>query len=276
MRASGTVGREPADSAFVVDAPAGRARSDRRFRARNAGSPFTALATGRLGMGDTPSERHRTDTNHYPAFDRSVDWAIGAILGVVGVLVALAGAALYRGVDRPAVAELVRTSEFRSDVLTEAEAVDALLALAEWGGIGIAVAGGVLVVVGGAVVVTHGRARRDGRPTPGWILGVVGAMVGAILSFIPLSPAIGGAAAGYLDTNRARSGLGPGAAAGLFATLPVLVIAVFAGVGLLVGVPAEVAVPVVTAVGVAVILVLVYFVGLSAVGGYVGGWLGDR
>lgn len=223
-------------------------------------------------MDDESPSDGRTDPTD-PAFERLVDWVVGAFLCVGGVLIALGGAALSLGVSRADVTEVVYSPEFEVEGLTRAEAVDLLVALADWGGIGLVAAGLLLVALGVAVVVGHGRARREGRPTPRWVLGVVGAIVGSVLSFVPLSPLAGGAAAGYLDPDPTRSGLGAGLLAGLFASLPPLVVAVFVAVGLFVGFPGEAATAVVVLVGVGLVFSLFYLVGLSAVGGYVGGWL---
>jgi hypothetical protein len=213
------------------------------------------------------------DSRRAVAFGRTVDWVLAALLGIAGTLVALAGVALYRGFDRPDVAEALRRSEFESEVLTASDAVDAFAALADWGGIGLMASGALVALLGVAVVVGHGRARRDGRGTPTWVVGVVGASISSALGFVPFSPVLGGLAAGYLDPNPDASGLGTGTVAGVFGCLPVLVTAVFAGVGLFVGLPADVAASVVVPLAVGLALSLVYFVGPSALGGYLGGWL---
>lgn len=223
-------------------------------------------------MGDhTPSNQIAAKTAI--AFRRPIDWAIGAILSIAGVLIALGGIALYYGVTRPDITDYVHSSEFQSEVLTDGEAIDALVALGQWSGIGLLVAGGLLVLIGIAVVIAHRRARHDNRSTPNWILGVVGALIGSLLSFIPLSPILGGAAAGYLNPNPETRGLGIGILAGVFGSLPLFVVIIFASIGLIVSVPSETATAVVTVVSVALFLILPYFVGLSAIGGYLGGWL---
>lgn len=222
---------------------------------------------------ETSSDQIDTDTATATAFNRTIDWVIGVVLGIVGILVSLGGLALHYGVTRPDAASLIHSAEFQSDALTEAEAIDALIALGQWSGIGLVAAGGLLVLFGIAVVIVHGRSRRGDRGTPGWILGVVGALAGSILSFIPLSPILGGAAAGYLNPNPETSGLGTGMLAGVFGSLPLFVVLIFATIGLIVSVPSETATAVVTVVSVALFLILPYFVGLSAIGGYLGGWI---
>lgn len=221
------------------------------------------------------SDRAGDDAERRTVFDRTIDWVLGAVLVVFGGLLGFGGAALYYGVTRADVAEAVRNGEFQSDTLTEAEAIDLLVALADWSGIGIAVTGALIALLGVAVVVVHGRARRAGRGTPSWIVGVVGATVASVLGFVPFSPVLGGAAAGYLDPNPDATGIGVGTLAGVFGSLPLLVITVFASAGLIVSVPSEAVVAVVVLVGIAVIASLVYFVGLSALGGYLGHWARD-
>jgi len=58
----------------------------------------------------------------------------------------------------------------------------------------------------------------------------------------------------------------------VFGSLPLLVVIIFASIGLIVSVPGETATAVVAIVSVALFLILPYFVGLSAFGGYLRGW----
>lgn len=210
------------------------------------------------------------------AFSRTVDWAIGAVIGVFGALLALSGAAVYASSSYTVITEVIQSGEFQSDVLTEAEAIDILVALGQWSGIGLAVTGGLIVALGVAIVVLHGRARENAEATPAWILGVAGAIVSVVLSFIPFSPVLGGVAASYLDADQTASGLGTGTLAGVIGALPLLVITVFAGFGLFMGVPGELAPTAAAFLIFAAILTLLYFVALSAVGGYLGAWARNR
>ncbi len=220
---------------------------------------------------DVPGESEQTIV-----FDRLLDWSIGAILTIVGLLGATFGLGIYYAVNRPDVAELIYNSEFQSDVLTEAEAIDALVAVGQWTGLGFVVAGGLTVIAGVAVVVAHGRARRAGRSTPRWIVALVGGILGIVLGFVPFSPALGGAVAGYLDPNRSASGLGIGTVAGLFGAVPVVIVASFASVGLFMGLPGDAIILVISVFGLLFIFTVATAVGLSAVGGYAGHWLRDR
>ena len=228
------------------------------------------------GTVDAPPNHSQSRDESNIAFSRTVDWAIGAVLGIFGVLLALSGAALYASSTYTVVTEVIQNGEFQSDVLTEAEAIDILVALGQWSAIGLAVTGGLLVALGIAIVVLHGRARENTEATPAWILGAAGAIVSVVLSFIPLSPVLGGATASYLDADQTASGLGTGTLAGVIGGLPPLVITVFAGFGLFMGIPGGLA-PTAAALLIATaILTLLYFVALSAVGGYLGAWARNR
>jgi hypothetical protein len=107
---------------------------------------------------------------------------------------------------------------------------------------------------------------------------LLGAVVAVVLAFLPLSTLLGGAAAGYLHRD---DGLKVGALAGVFASLPLLgvllfvagLLGVFVPVGFgMNGMGVPLAAPL--ALGVLlfglVTLLLVYAVGLSALGGLLG------
>lgn len=107
---------------------------------------------------------------------------------------------------------------------------------------------------------------------------LIGAVVMFVLSFIPLSPVLGGAAAGYLHE---RDGIQVGALAGLFAAVPVVALVMLVVTFLT---------PVVAApggslmgpligfgiMGVVMLLVIgLYTVGLGALGGYLGVYVAE-
>ncbi|QLD88347.1 DUF5518 domain-containing protein [Natronomonas salina] len=102
---------------------------------------------------------------------------------------------------------------------------------------------------------------------------LIGAAVGIVLSFVPLSPVLGGGVAGYLEGGDSDDGLRVGAIAGVVMSLPLaflglVVSTFFFGVGAPVG------------VGVLFLLALVflalYTVGLGALGGLIGASLEDE
>lgn len=107
---------------------------------------------------------------------------------------------------------------------------------------------------------------------------LIGAVVGIVLSFIPFSTVVGGAAAGFLEGPDGREGALAGALAGLIAFVPVAAIAFVAlGVfGFALGaaaLPVEGFAFVALAVLTFATLVFLYTVGLSALGGYLGAFL---
>ena len=110
-----------------------------------------------------------------------------------------------------------------------------------------------------------------------WINAVVGAVITIGLSFTGFSPLLGGGVAGYLQAESPASGAKVGAISGGIAAVPLVTIlvlgfalfaAVPAGPG---GVPGGVALLVIFLV--LLPLLLLWFVGLSAAGGYVGAYI---
>ena len=110
----------------------------------------------------------------------------------------------------------------------------------------------------------------DDGSNGGWstpINALVGGVVGIVVSFLPGSPFVGGAVAGYLEAGDFGDGLRVGALAGLVMLVPIVlfglfVAAVFLGVGAsgMMG----------TLVFAALALGTLYTVGLSVVGAIVG------
>ncbi|PGF15951.1 hypothetical protein CP556_07355 [Natrinema sp. CBA1119] len=105
----------------------------------------------------------------------------------------------------------------------------------------------------------------------------IGAIIGVVLSFIPFSPVLGGAVAGFLEGPDERAGAVAGALAGAIAFLPIAGIGFllfgFLSLGLAGGVPVEgVALFALVILGVGA-FILLYTVGLSLLGGYLGAYL---
>jgi hypothetical protein len=110
---------------------------------------------------------------------------------------------------------------------------------------------------------------------------LIGAVVTVVFSFIPFSPVLGGGVAAYLSDAETSDGVRIGALSGLIAVVPlvvlgVLVFAIFGiftiggpgGGGMAVGLGGLFVVLLVGVVAVA------YTVGLSALGGYLGAYVG--
>jgi hypothetical protein len=112
---------------------------------------------------------------------------------------------------------------------------------------------------------------------------LVGAGVTVILSFTGFSPVIGGGVAGYLQRSDRMGGARVGAISGAIATLPFLLLAVvvFGFFGLLAGIPMGPRAIGASLFGLVAVLfgfllVVVWTVGLSAVGGYLGVYVAEE
>lgn len=113
------------------------------------------------------------------------------------------------------------------------------------------------------------RRRRSEPRSEILIHALLGAVVTVLVSFVPLSPIVGGAVAGYLER---RDGLRVGAISGLIAAIPLFFVVLFGA--MVVGV-------FVLGAGLAVLLlgsiafgfVAIYAIVLSALGGYLGEYL---
>ena len=105
----------------------------------------------------------------------------------------------------------------------------------------------------------------------------IGAVVTVVLSFTGFSPILGGMVAGYLQRGDRAGGIRVGAISGAIAALPVLLLFfvvggfVFTGstMGGGMGVPGGVVVVLLFGV----VIALVWIVGLSALGGYLGAYI---
>ncbi|ELY84484.1 DUF5518 domain-containing protein [Natrinema altunense] len=110
-----------------------------------------------------------------------------------------------------------------------------------------------------------------------FINAVIGAIVGVVLSFIPGSTILGGAVAGFLEGPDERAGTVAGVIAGLVMFLPIAtggaLVFGFLGLGLLGGAPGGGIAVLSIFVVIALLVVLAYTVGLSALGGYLGAYL---
>ena len=110
-----------------------------------------------------------------------------------------------------------------------------------------------------------------------WINAVVGAVITIGLSFTGFSPLLGGGVAGYLQAESPARGAKVGAISGAIAAIPLFLLMILAFV-LFAGIPAGPGgvpggVELVIIFGMMLPMMLLWFVGLSAAGGYVGAYL---
>ena len=106
---------------------------------------------------------------------------------------------------------------------------------------------------------------------------VIGALASIVLSFVPLSPLLGGAVAGYLQGGTRSDGLRVGAISGVLSLLVgavfFLIFALFLGVFAIgAGAPRAFSAFGFLFLLVAAVLSALYTVGLSAVGGWLGNY----
>lgn len=115
-----------------------------------------------------------------------------------------------------------------------------------------------------------------------WVNALVGAVISIALSFIPFSPMVGGAVAGYLEGGDRNRGLRVGGYSGAIAAIPLVLLAgaviVLGTFGVIVA-PRE-AIRILLGIlllGALVVAVIgAYTIGLGAIGGYVGVILAER
>ncbi|EJN59035.1 DUF5518 domain-containing protein [Halogranum rubrum] len=102
---------------------------------------------------------------------------------------------------------------------------------------------------------------------------LIGAVVSVVTAFLPFSPVIGGAVAGYLER---RNGASVGALSGVIAAIPLALI-IFLAASVFVVVPDPAAAGgIFLFIAVAVVLASLYTIALGALGGFVGVYLADE
>lgn len=127
----------------------------------------------------------------------------------------------------------------------------------------------------------HQTEYSDGASSPaggsGVRNGLIGGVVAVVLTAVPLSTLLGGAVAGYLDRQAGRDGVVAGAIAGVVAAVPYLLGGVYLAIGTDIAIPGpRVGAPPAVLIVAATVFMTVYAVGLSALGGVVGGCVHDR
>jgi hypothetical protein len=229
-----------------------------------------------------------TDTANESGVDHSdsgslsqiVDWVTAALCALAGLFFAAVGAGLYALADREDVTDFVIEEDIQVDELTQEELVDLILAVLTWGGIGTILLGLLLVAGGVAFLVYRRRQERTGEGPDTTTLAIVGGVVTVVVSAIPFSPILGGLVSGYLRDGTTSEGTRVGAYAGVVASIPVLLLGALVLVVFAVAVAELGYLSVAIAGGFAILfgllVALVYTVGLSALGGFLGTKLANR
>jgi len=221
----------------------------------------------------TSSPQTRDGEQRSEPLSRLIDWLVTAVLVLGGLLAAAAGGTIYSLTDRELISDLVADGTVTSDDLTDAELVEVSLAALTWGSIGLVVTG-LLVAIAGAAFLRYRRQPSTGGQPDTLSLAVVGAAVTFVTAFLPVSPLIGGLAAGYLRGGSGGDGAKVGAFAGVAAAIPYAVFGLFVMGGLLTAVMELGVGGLAPVIGFATLLAalvsVVTIVALSAVGGYIG------
>lgn len=232
------------------------------------------------GADDRPAPDRRI-----PAF---VDWLMGAVMALAGLLSLVCGSALAFVVGSDLLADQVEagtiTVTLGASELTDAETLEVVGAVVSGAAIGLLLTGVGMIVFACWYVVrrrrAHRRARTGGSVGSYWAYAVAGAMTTGLLSFVPFSPVLGGALAGYLERAESDRTVSVGALAGLLPLLPLLLLVGFVLGGLVVGLLAvDHAVPAAVVAGAMLLTVLLIGTvgaGLGALGGYAGGRYADK
>lgn len=208
-----------------------------------------------------------------------VDYLVAAFVSLLGLALLAGGSVVTFLIDRSLIADAVADGSLRSDLLSNADLVEVGSSLVTWTGMGLIATGAVMAIGGVAYAIVRRRAHRaaaTGTPRSDYVANaLVGAAVSALLTFVPFSPAIGGALAGYLERGASERTVSVGALSGVLMMAPVLsILAVLTG-GLVFGALAIDAAALALGLGAvmlfALLVVAVTGAGLGALGGYIGG-----
>lgn len=215
-------------------------------------------------------------------FPEFVDWFAGAVIAIAGMALILGGSVLTVVVNRSLVEEEIEAGRITVIVfereLSRPEMLSFTMDVVNWTGIGLLVSGLALIVFAIWYVITRHRTydrTSEGEPTGSFLSNaVLGAVTTTVLSFIPFSPLLGGGLTGYLEFQRSTRSISAAGFAGFLAMAPVLLLLVFMGIGLYLGLAGvgEAGYGLVTAVVMlfTILFVAAYGAGVSALGGFVG------
>ena len=189
----------------------------------------TVQETGRPASGGP--------TDSYDPVPAVIDWLVGLVTGVIGLVLTAIGVGLYTQIDQAMITEAVTEDGVEVNGVTESEVITAAGQFVDWLSIGVVLTGLASVVGATAFVIVRRRTRRrvaqDGGTTATfWTCAVYGAIMTALVSFIPGSAVVGGGAAAYLhDGDSVRTGT----AAGVVGTILTIPLVAFLAVGFIAG-----------------------------------------
>lgn len=242
---------------------------------------------------DTETPRTSTDSNTGEAIHDSdstypdvpdvpgvLDWVLGGLITVGGLLFAFAGLLVYTVATRETVEAVVSAEDFQVEGMTEPEFIEVTLSMLPWLAAGLLLTGLAMTVLGVAYLVHRRRVRRRaarGEPTSDYLAhALLGGVVSALTSFIPFSGVIGGGVAGYLERGDSHRTISVGAMSAVVMSAPFLILGLFVAAGLVAGFAAIGDSGFGAVVAVAVIVGGLFSLGFAVALGAAGGWLGGE
>lgn len=199
---------------------------------------------------------------------------ISVLFVVLGGLSVGLGALVTQFATLERISSWVASGRLTSTDMTDAQLIDTVYGLLWGAGVTIAVTGGLLVLGGLAYYSLQSRARqrveRTGEPAQSNLaIALLGGMVSLVAWFVPLVPALGGAVTGYLARDEAADRRLLGLIPGLIATVPITVLFALV-IWSIMGSASGLTALVVAALGIALVVVVGYMIGLSLLGAYLG------
>ncbi len=159
---------------------------------------------------------------------RTLAYLAALVLGVIGLIAAVAGVGLHGYADRDDIAEWIQSDDVNVEGLSEPEAIDLVVELLVWGTTGLVLAGLVLLLFGIGIVAHCRRTSFESTEPDLYVDAAIGAATTMVTSFIPFSSVLGGGVAGYLTGQSGWDGARAGAFAGLALSLPAAILGGFA------------------------------------------------
>jgi len=240
-----------------------------------------------METADNTASSERDDLVFTQPLPEYVDWLVAVAIALGGMALTVGGTAVTFVVDRDLIAEDIEAGQITVVILerdlTEAEMLEFTLEVVNWTGIGLLVTGIGLVLFAIGYVVFRHRAyhnvREGGDIDTYRSSAILGAVATTILSFVPLSPILGGGLAGYLEQPVTGRPVSVGALSGFLAMAPALILVGFVTVGLYSGLATvqETGLGFVVVAGMffGLLVLAAYGAGLGALGGFAGGRLAD-
>lgn len=170
---------------------------------------------------DTAQERRQPAAegpgDSYDPVPAVIDWLLGVITGIVGLMLGVVGAGMYTQIDEATITDAVTSEGVEVNGLSQAEAITAAEPFVDWLGVGFIITGLIATFGAASFIIARHRTRRQVIETGGttatfWACVIYGAAVTALVSFVPGSAIVGGGLAAYLyDDDSVRVGSAAGA-----------------------------------------------------------------